>query len=135
VYLGTCIAPVGTAKEGDPCVTITFQGQIETVPFGSIRVFPLGYRGGAHAESTRMVAGHAVMSSNEPERKEVTIQPARGFDVGHGRGRERKVTVTGGMVGLIIDARGRPLSLPNDPSARIRKLREWLTAMGIPTGK
>lgn len=135
VYLGTCIAPVGTAKEGEPCVTVTLQGQTETVPFGSIRVFPLGYKRGANAESARMVAGHAVMSSNEPERAEVTIQPARGFDVGHGRGRERTVSVTGGMVGLIIDARGRPLSLPSDSATRIRKLREWLTAMGIPTGK
>jgi hypothetical protein len=36
------------------------------------------------------------------------------------------------MVGLIIDARGRPLALPSDDATRMRKIAEWMTAMGVP---
>ena len=122
VYLGTCIAPVGTAREGDPCITVTIGDRAEAVPFGAIRVIPLGF-----AES-------GTDGANVPERREATLQPARGFDVGAGRGRARTVTVTGGVVGVIIDARGRPLSLATEDATRIRKLREWLSAMGLPTG-
>jgi hypothetical protein len=32
----------------------------------------------------------------------------------------------------MIDARGRPFSLPTDGAERIKKLREWLQAMGLP---
>jgi hypothetical protein len=117
VYLGTCVAPVGTARDGDPCVTVKVGSDTITVPFGQIQVVPLGYASGGG-----------------PVRAEAQLQPARGFDVGAGRGRARTVEVTGGEVGLIIDARGRPLALPSDDAARIARLREWLSAMGLPTG-
>lgn len=118
VYLGTCLAPVGTAKEGEACVTVTVGGKAEAVPFGSIRVFPLGFVNG---------------EDGEPERTEVRVEPARNFDVGEGKGKPRTFTATGGVCGLIIDARGRPLALSADGATRVRKLKEWLTAMSIPT--
>jgi uncharacterized protein (TIGR01319 family) len=127
IYLGSCVAPVGTGKEGEPCVTVTFREKTETIPFGGIKVFPLGFKESAEA-------GGENRKSNEPERAEVTLQPARGFDVGAGKGRPLTATATGGVVGLIIDARGRPFTLPADDAARTRKLREWLTAMDIPVG-
>src|SRR5262249_43005397 len=104
IYLGTCVSPVGTAKEREPCGRITFQGNSESVPFGAIKVFPLGFKNGR---------------DGEPLREEITVQPAKGFDVGEGKGRERKMTAAGGIVGLIIDARGRPLSIPTESSLRI----------------
>ncbi|MCC6729513.1 MAG: glutamate mutase L [Chthonomonadales bacterium] len=128
VYLGTCIAPVGSAREGDPCVSVTMNGRTEEVRFGAVRVLPLGLRKGQGGEGPH----GTPTAGNEPERAEVIIQPARGFDVGAGRGRPRTVTATGGVVGLIVDARGRPLNLPIDEQVRIRKLREWLAAMGLP---
>jgi len=114
IRLGTCIAPVGTAKEGDPCVTVTATlpdgQQVEkSVPYGSIDTIPLA-------------DGFA----------EVVIRPARGFDVGEGRGHEVKATLEGGVGGLIIDARGRqPLYLPEDTENRIRKLLEWYKALDV----
>ncbi len=44
-----------------------------------------------------------------------------------GTDRNFKVTVEGGVVGIIIDARGRPVDLPEDDEARRMKLREWFT--------
>ncbi len=119
VYLGTCIAPVGIAKDGEHCVTVNIGGTTEAIPYGQIRVFPLGFKNGEEGEL---------------KREEVRIEPARNFDVGEGKGRPRTVTASGGVVGIIIDARGRPLSLAADDAARIRKLRQWLEAMGIPAG-
>jgi len=64
---------------------------------------------------------------------EATITPAKGFDVGAGRGKARTVPVEGGVVGLVIDARGRPIAVPTDQTARVAKLQEWLKAFGLPT--
>lgn len=118
IYLGTCVAPVGTAKPGEPCITVEVGGQAVNVPFGTIRVIPLGFAQG---------------EDGSPAQAEALLQPARGFDVGAGRGRSRTITATGGVVGLIIDARGRPLTLPADRSERVKALKDWYAAMGIPT--
>ena len=37
----------------------------------------------------------------------------------------------GGVVGVIIDCRGRPLVLPEDREERVRKLTEWNDALGV----
>jgi uncharacterized protein (TIGR01319 family) len=117
VYLGTCVAPVGTARDGESCISVKIGQESVSVPFGTIKVIPLGYG-----------------PDGAPVRVEAHLSPARGFDVGSGRGRARTITATGGEVGLIIDARGRPLVLPSDDATRIARLRQWLTAMGLPTG-
>lgn len=108
IRLGTCIAPVGTAKEGEPCVRVVVtdrQGRKQThdVKFGEMRVIPLGVG----------------------ETAKVEIHPSRRFDVGAGRGKDIRTEVSGGVVGIVIDGRGRPLVLPTDRSERIRKLTEW----------
>jgi len=112
IKLGQAVAPIGTAKDGDPCLTVSFKnGSTEVVPFGQIRVLPMG------AEETN----------------EATLTPAKGFDIGAGRGKSRTVHVEGGFVGLVIDARGRPIAVPTDQTARVAKLQEWLRAFGLPT--
>lgn len=118
IYLGTCIAPVGTGREGEPCVTVQFRGQTEAIPSGKVCVFPLGFRNG---------------NDGEPETVEIVVTPAKGFDLGEGKGREIRRTVSGGVAGVIVDTRGRPLALPADDGARIAKLLEWQRAMNIPT--
>ena len=112
IKLGHAIAPIGTAKDGEACVTVSFKnGKTEVVPFGQVRVLPMG------AEET----------------DEATITPAKGFDVGAGKGKSRTITVEGGVVGLVIDARGRPIAVPSEQTARVAKLQEWLRAFGLPT--
>jgi uncharacterized protein (TIGR01319 family) len=111
IRLGDCIAPVGTGREGAPCLTVTLEeaGESVSVSFGQLARLPLGP--GATATAT--------------------VTPAAGFDVGAGRGKPATFAVEGGTVGLIIDCRGRPLALPADGAANIAKQREWLRALGL----
>ncbi|MBI5705982.1 MAG: glutamate mutase L [Armatimonadetes bacterium] len=123
VRVGTCIAPVGVAKEGEPCVSVKGQGIDVSVPFGEIKVVPL-----------------------PDEVAELTVTPAKNFDVGAGKGnavnvkrfdatrgqRSQTTNLIGGTVGLMIDARGRPFSVDFSTPNRIQKLKSWLGAMGLP---
>ncbi len=117
IYLGTCVAPVGVAKDGDPCLTVQFQGKTEAIPFGQLRVYPLGFENGV---------------DGDPKQDEITLTPAKNFDLGNGKGKELRQFVQGGVAGIIIDTRGRPLQIPADETTRIRKLKEWLRAMNLP---
>lgn len=110
VPIGHCIAPVGTGKEGEQCVRVHGEGIDVSVPIGQIKIVPLGRN----------------------EKKSVTIEPAKTFDVGEGKGRSRQMKVEGGMVGIIIDARGRPFNIELNTPNRVEKLRSWLSAFGLP---
>jgi hypothetical protein len=92
-------------------VTLEFDGKTyeESVPFGSVKVIPV-------PEDTVALA---------------MIRPSRQFDAGRGYGHEVKKDVNGGVVGVIIDCRGRPLALPEDVRARNAKLVEWFLAMNM----
>ena len=115
IRLGWSIAPrtAGRAREGQPCLAIEFRSPGRTerheVRFGELRLVP-------HA------AG---------ERATVTALPARGFDVGAGPGQPVTREIHGGVVGLILDGRGRPLVLPTEPGARVRKLAGWNRALDV----
>lgn len=113
VKCGHCIAPIGTGKEGDACITVSGEGIQATVKYGEIKVLPLG----------------------DGEFKSVTITPEKGFDVGGGKGKAISTRVEGGTVGLIIDARGRPFQLDLTTDRRIDKLRSWLAAFDLPIPK
>ncbi len=118
IYLGTCISPTGSGKEGENCLTISFENRTETISYGSLQVIPLGFEENEHAA---------------PRKIELTVTPARGFDVGAGKGKPVTRTAYGGVVGLIVDARGRPLRLPSDNEKRITLLKTWIKSMGLQT--
>ena len=108
IHLGTCIAPVGITNPGDLGVTIS--GDLtETVPFGELRLYPLGVG----------------------EKAQVTIQPERRLDMGAGRGQPVEVEVEGGVVGLVVDTRGRPLEVSNASAERVASLKKWLEALEV----
>jgi hypothetical protein len=73
-----------------------------------------------------------VLPLEEGEWRELEITPARNANAGAGRGKPHTVKVRGGVAGLILDGRGRPLSLPSDTGTRVGKLRQWLGAFGLP---
>lgn len=110
VHLGTGIAPAGTGKEGQRCIRVKVtrdNGELmeARVDFGEVKLLPL-----SAGESARAV-----------------IEPERGFDVGASPGKSLEAKVQGGLSGIIIDCRGRPLTLPEDKNARIESLRKWAT--------
>ena len=108
IHLGTCIAPVGVASPGDLGVTIS--GDLtETVPFGELRLYPLGVG----------------------EKARVTIQPERRLDMGAGRGQPVEAEVEGGVVGLVVDTRGRPLEVSNASTERVASLKKWFEALDV----
>jgi hypothetical protein len=115
VWLGACIAPVGVGKEGQRAVEVrgtTSEGRPISMAadFGRMAVAPLP--AGATAE--------------------IEIIPGRGLDVGAGKGRARTAMIRGGVVGILVDARGRrPFELPSDPARRVAKLREWAGALDL----
>jgi len=111
--LGAVIAPVGNARTGTPIlrVKITYDDGRDVnmeVKFGSIEVIPLPMR----------------------EKATLRLQPLHRFDVGMGPGRGGRLQVVGGALGVVIDARGRPLSLDSDPVRRREKTKKWLRALG-----
>lgn len=113
IRLGWCIAPRGAGKEGQPCMTVEFK---------------------AAGESSRheVKVGQIVLIPHPLEKKAtVTVTPARGFDVGGGPGQVVSRELGGGVVGLILDGRGRPFELPKDRATRVRKLTEWNRALDI----
>ena len=59
------------------------------------------------------------------------LQPLHKADVGMGGpGRGGSVRVMGGALGVVIDARGRPLRLADDPMRRRELLKKWLWTLG-----
>jgi hypothetical protein len=63
----------------------------------------------------------------------LSLFPAPTIDVGLGPGQHARASdpVEGGLLGLIVDARGRPLMLSPIDEERRERLRQWRQAMGI----
>ncbi|MBN2379200.1 glutamate mutase L [candidate division WOR-3 bacterium] len=114
IYLGTAIAPVGQAKPDTKCLKVIFKPekgkeQELSLKFGEIKRLNLGI----------------------DERAMVELQPERGFDLGEGSGKNIAREIIGGQVGVIIDCRGRPLTLPEEESRRIELLNRWAESTGM----
>jgi hypothetical protein len=113
VNLCTVITPVGNAQVGTPILRIRLTGENvgdseQEVNQGSLVVIklPMGQSGTLH------------------------LSPLHKFDVGmDGFGRGGTVKVVGGQMGVVIDARGRPLRMLAEPSRRREVLNKWLAAL------
>jgi hypothetical protein len=51
--------------------------------------------------------------------------------MGAGRGNAVEVEVTGGIVGLVVDTRGRPLEISTDSAQRVSDLKQWTQALAV----
>ncbi|MDR4472981.1 MAG: glutamate mutase L [Nitrospira sp.] len=114
VYLGTCIAPIGLGKDGERCADYEIalpDGRIEkgTLAFGDLK----------------------LLSLTRDQQATVTLQPSKQVDLGEGPGQSFTRTVKGGVVGLLLDGRGRPLQLPTEQAARVAMLTKWYQAVGL----
>ena len=65
------------------------------------------------------------------ETAELEVRPARGFDVGAGPGKPVTRTIRGGTVGVILDGRGRALSLPEERTECRAAVTRTIEAVGL----
>jgi uncharacterized protein (TIGR01319 family) len=114
IHLGTCIAPIGKTSEGKPCLTLKGSfpdGKMveDEIRFGEMRLYPLKYE----------------------EKAKLELIPAKGFDLGAGSGERIEAEVSGGVVGIIVDARGRPFELSKNTPNRADKLKKWAQTLNL----
>ncbi len=111
-HMGWVIAPMGSGQIGQKALAVDIVSeesdlQLE-VEYGSIEIFPLG----------------------PGKTAEIHLTPTRGFDIGFGKGKSKKVTLYGGTVGIVIDARPRPLQFPTNEEERQSLVRQWRWYLG-----
>ncbi len=111
--LGMVISVVSNASYGTPVLRakLVDSNKHETnieVKAGGLEALPLGM-----GETGRL-----------------SLQPLNRADIGFGPGRSQTVTVSGGALGVVIDARGRPLQLTSDPVRRRELIKKWLWTLG-----
>jgi hypothetical protein len=111
--LGTAVGLIGRARLGEPACSVKLaeddgpESQAE-VAFGSLAILPL-----APGKTAKL-----------------TVRPRAGFNAGYGLGRGRTLTVQGGILGVIVDARGRPVALPRAAEQRQDLVKQWMWKMG-----
>tara|TARA_B100001971_G_scaffold8512_1_gene7000 strand:- start:577 stop:1074 length:498 start_codon:yes stop_codon:yes gene_type:complete len=111
VHLGTCIAPVGPHKSDNAVLTYEclmpnekLEGNL--MP-GELKVIPVPF-----------------------EQVEVKLNPGKGLDVGAGKNEMLTTKVNGGVVGIILDGRGRrPFNLSERSEERVLNLSKWSKAI------
>lgn len=113
VYLGTCVAAKGEGKPGKPCFKYAVSGSTlnssGTMTYGDVVLLPLG----------------------PDEQANVVIEPEKGFDCGAGPGKRVERVAKGGTVGLILDARGRPLRLPEARKECQATMSRWVDVLRL----
>ena len=111
IHLGTCIAPVGPAKSGTAVLTAEL-----TLPGGS-------------TERHEIKFGDIVRIEVPYEPVNAKLTPGKGMDIGAGKNETIETTIYGGVVGIILDGRGRPMTISTDPQQRIADLTKWSNAV------
>jgi hypothetical protein len=113
--LATVVAPYVNAQLGTPVLQgrLVYQNGNESrldIKLGALEVLPLPV-----GQSGRLY-----------------LQPLHHADVGFGPGqtRDRGIPVTGTALGVVIDARGRPLRFPTDAERRRAIIKKWLWTLG-----
>ena len=108
--LGTIISVISSASYGTRVLraNLTYEdgsnSEVE-VKFGEIEILPLGI-----GQTARL-----------------SLQTFSRSTIGKDLGRNSTLQVVGGVIGVVIDARGRPLSLPEDPAHRREMFNSWLS--------
>ena len=113
--LGVSISPTGRMTENRPALSLRLgipsrSPEEFQLNFGAMEVIP--WEGGAGSK--------------------LEVWPATRLDLGVGRGRgaEPRANLYGGALGLIVDARGRPLELDASKDKRQAKTLEWMQTTG-----
>jgi hypothetical protein len=112
--LGTVISPVSQAKVGTPILRLRLIGKDGNenkyeIKQGTLTVLPVP----------------------QGQKARIQLEPLLNTDVGFKHpGMGGSLNVVGGTLGTFIDARGRPLTLPNDAPRRRELIKKWLWTLG-----
>lgn len=113
VNLGTVISPVGPARPGRTIMRLQMVREGEKEPVLDIQE-----------------GGFYMLALPQGAVADLYAQPLYSIDIGLGPGRGGWVRrVVGGVFGLIIDARGRPVQVPSGAEARKEALQTWAQAL------
>jgi uncharacterized protein (TIGR01319 family) len=108
IYLGTCVSPRGKGKTGTTMCSYDIEfpdGRKESgeLRVGDLKIVPLGL----------------------DQTARLRIAPAKNWDLGQGPGKPVEANAHGGVVGLVLDGRGRPIQFAPDRSAQVDDVRRW----------
>jgi hypothetical protein len=111
INLGFVVSPISRARQGVAVLQVRVQyesGHETTVKVhqGNIQAIPIPLG----------------------QRAKVFLDPLHRSNIGLGPGRSTSMQVVGGVFGLVVDARGRPLKLPDEPDVRHNLLLKWQSA-------
>jgi hypothetical protein len=114
VPLGTVVAAAGVGTAGEKVADVVVEyspseKESYELSFGSIIRIPLSQ----HKEAT------------------ITVNPTRKFDFGAGYGKKMSRRVRGGVVGVVLDGRGRSLYIPRNREERRKLLLQWFRSMDL----
>ena len=110
IHLGTCIAPVGPQKPDVPVLTYECFLPNEKI-------------------EGKLMPGELKMIPVPFEQVDVKLSPSKGIDIGVGKNEMLTTQIYGGVVGIILDGRGRqPFNLSNISKERIQNLATWSEA-------
>lgn len=116
--LATVVTTLGAGRAGEMAVEAELR--VEGGATHTVRV--------AHGEIARLNLAPGRYGT-------LTLRPATGVQIGRNApGAEvasELAAVRGSALGVVIDARGRPLRLPDEPQARQQALWSWLMALGV----
>ena len=122
IHLGTCICPSGKSKKGGPVMKYSIE-------------LPGGTKSGTlnHLEMKKFELG--LGDDGLPLKAKAVLEPEKHFDLGAGKGAKVEVELNGGVVGIILDGRGRPFDLSTlAEKERVSYLKEWMKELDIYPG-
>jgi len=113
--LGTCVVPFGDLPSGQAAIRVGVE-----------------YSNGRQVTAEVMTGSIEIIPLRLNEQALLTLYPAPTADVGLGPGERARAAeeIDGGLIGLIIDARGRPLTFSTNEAERQARLLQWMQVMG-----
>lgn len=119
IHLGTCVAPKGVSKKPGPVMKYTIELPTGTVS-GTLN----------HLEMKLFKLG--IQENGLPQIVKATFEPEKAYDLGAGKGTKITKDIHGGVVGIILDGRGRPFDLSTlSEDDRVKYLKEWMIELNI----
>ncbi|MCG8349266.1 MAG: glutamate mutase L [Chloroflexales bacterium] len=120
--LATCVITLGDGRPGDVAV----EAKLQVL--------------GGHTQELKVLHGQiARLPLDQGAKGQLTLRPASGVRIGNNppgvEVSSNLTEISGSALGVVIDARGWPLQLPQDERQRCLQIWEWLVALGVERGK